>query len=229
MQSYVNYISNPVYTFNGVYDFLYNLFFLIDLAYAVLGYSISMRLNSSSVISVEPTVFGWVIALICYQPFWGSIGRLYLTWANGIDAWSILSPYPYLHVLWVILMFILLAVYVLATMEFGPRFSNLTNRGVLQTGVYSWLRHPAYISKNLSWWLFLFPCLSSMTFFDSMRHVIPLFLVSCVYYFRAKAEESHFLSTSPDYLDYMKRVNFQCQSQKLKKAGLLIYQKFPAY
>ena len=44
-------------------------------------------------------------------------------------------------------------VYAWATLALGLRASNLTNRGIVTTGPYRWLRHPAYVAKNLSWWI----------------------------------------------------------------------------
>ena len=43
----------------------------------------------------------------------------------------------------------------------GPRFSNLTHRGILTHGPYAWSKHPAYLSKNLFWWLSSLPFLAT--------------------------------------------------------------------
>ncbi len=55
----------------------------------------------------------------------------------------------------------LTAIYAWATLAFGIRFSNLTYRGVLTNGPYRFTRHPAYVSKNLFWWLSVLPFMVS--------------------------------------------------------------------
>ncbi len=90
----------------------------------------------------------------------------------------------------------------LATVVFGIRFSNLTHRGILTHGPYAWSKHPAYVSKNLFWWLASLPFLSaSGSFTDMVRNTALLAIVSGVYYWRAKTEEKH-LGADPAYQEY---------------------------
>ncbi len=86
-------------------------------------------------------------------------------------------------------------------MAFGLRFSNLTNRGILTHGPYAFSRHPAYLSKNLFWWISTVPVLSTGSFVDAARATLLLGCVSGVYYWRAKTEERH-LKLDPAYRDY---------------------------
>ncbi len=51
----------------------------------------------------------------------------------------------------------LTGVYAWATVAFGFRFSNLTDRGIITNGPYAWTKHPAYVSKNLFWWFAVLP------------------------------------------------------------------------
>ena len=39
----------------------------------------------------------------------------------------------------------------------AARFSNLTHRGIITNGPYRYSKHPAYLAKNLSWWLVSMP------------------------------------------------------------------------
>ena len=55
---------------------------------------------------------------------------------------------------------VLAGIYAWATVAFGPRFSNLTNRGILTHGPYRFTRHPAYLAKNCLWWLTTVPVLT---------------------------------------------------------------------
>ncbi|MGJ3628557.1 DUF1295 domain-containing protein [Sphingomonas sp. MMS24-JH45] len=47
--------------------------------------------------------------------------------------------------------------------------SNLTHRGILTHGAYGWTRHPAYLSKNLFWWISTVPILSTGSIVDAGR------------------------------------------------------------
>lgn len=184
------------------YGFLYNLSYTVDLLFCVVGYTMTLRLFDSHIRSTEPTAFGWVIAIICYQPFWDAvIGRFYLHYDDDIawDNW--LTPWPPLLALWPVIIVGLLFIYSAATVSFGLRFSNLTYRGIITSGPYRYSKHPAYISKNISWWLISVPWVSNHGWTEALRNTCLLGLVSFVYYLRARTEERH-LSKDPDYVAY---------------------------
>lgn len=97
----------------------------------------------------------------------------------------------------------LTAIYAWATLAFGLRFSNLTYRGVLTNGPYRFTRHPAYVSKNLFWWLSVLPFLvSSGSIVDMIRNTFFLGCVSAIYFWRAKTEEAHLLAEDVKYRHY---------------------------
>jgi hypothetical protein len=48
------------------YDAWYHLCFAIDLLFCVVGYTATTRLFDSHIRSVEPTLLGWLVALVCY-------------------------------------------------------------------------------------------------------------------------------------------------------------------
>jgi len=99
----------------------------------------------------------------------------------------------------------LIGIYVWASIAFGIRFSNLTHRGILTNGPYRYTKHPAYISKNLSWWLISMPFLSAASPIEALRHSLLLIAVNTIYFFRARTEERH-LSFDPTYVDYAKYI-----------------------
>ena len=104
--------------------------------------------------------------------------------------------------IWGVVLVVLTAIYAWATVAFGIRFSNLTHRGILTNGPYAWTRHPAYVSKNLFWWLSALPFLATTgSYVDMIRNTAILAMVSGVYYWRARTEEQH-LSEDPAYVDY---------------------------
>ncbi|MFM9852185.1 MAG: isoprenylcysteine carboxylmethyltransferase family protein [Sphingomonadaceae bacterium] len=183
---------------------LINLMFVIDVAMATNGYLLTMRPLDSHIRSATPYAAGWAAALMCYPPFIMMGGNGPLDYHPQTAEWSHwLAPYPpLLYGIGAILVF-LTAIYAWATVAFGIRFSNLTDRGILTHGPYAWTKHPAYVSKNLFWWLATMPFFAlngSLT--DVIRNCAILAMVSGIYYWRAKTEEWH-LSVNGEYRDYV--------------------------
>jgi len=188
------------------YDLFYHLSYAADLLFCVVGYSTSMRLFDSQIRSVEPTVAGWLVALVCYQPFYSVIGKFYLQYDDNIfwDNW--LAPVPALRAAWGVLIILLTVTYALCTVSFGLRFSNLTHRGIITSGPYRFSKHPAYLAKNLSWWLISVPFISDQGWQMGLRNCCLLALLNLVYFARARTEERH-LSRDPDYVAYALWIN----------------------
>ncbi len=95
----------------------------------------------------------------------------------------------------------LLGFYALSAVVFGCRFSNLTHRGVLTNGPFRLTKHPAYVSKNISWWLISVPFVSNEGPVEAITMCVLLLGVNAIYFARAKTEERH-LSWDPDYVAY---------------------------
>jgi protein-S-isoprenylcysteine O-methyltransferase Ste14 len=183
------------------YQLMFHLSYMTDLLFAVVGYTLTLRLFDSHTRSVEPTMLGWVVALMCYQPFYSAISHAYLTYEDGIYWDNLLGPWPVLRTCWGVVIVCLTLVYGLATAAFGVRFSNLTNRGIITGGPYRFTKHPAYLSKNLSWWLISVPMFSNLGWPMAVRNCCILGLLNLIYYARARTEERH-LSRDPTYVAY---------------------------
>lgn len=183
------------------YQLFYHLSYAIDLLYCVVGYTATTRLFDSHIRSVEPSVAGWLVALICYQPFYSVIGGFYLQYDQGTfwDNW--LQAWPTLRALWAAAIIVLALTYALCTVSFGLRFSNLTHRGIITSGPYRFTKHPAYLAKNLSWWLISVPFAGGMGWSTILRDCCLLALLNGIYYLRARTEERH-LSRDPTYVAY---------------------------
>jgi protein-S-isoprenylcysteine O-methyltransferase Ste14 len=192
-------LSDPVATAR----FLIAAMFLIDVAFATVGYLLTMKPLDAHIRSANPHAAGWTAALICYPPFvlMGNGGPL--DYHPGTEEWSWwLAGHPLLLALMGAVLVVLTAIYAWATVAFGLRFSNLTHRGILTHGPYRWSKHPAYLSKNIFWWLSTTPFLvSNGSFTDMVRNTMILAAVSGVYYWRARTEERH-LGADPAYRDY---------------------------
>jgi len=186
-----------------LYHALFELSYTVDLLFCVVGYAITLRLFDSHIRSTEPTAFGWVIALLCYQPFYSVIGSTYLRYDDNIffDNWTWLAGLHWLTGVWMVAIIALLFVYSLSTVSFGLRFSNLTYRGIITSGTYRLTKHPAYLSKNLSWWLISVPWVWEHHWWEALRNCCLLGILNLVYYLRALTEERH-LSKDPAYVAY---------------------------
>ena len=102
-------------------------------------------------------------------------------------------------------------VYAWASLALGLRASNLTNRGIVTTGPYRWMRHPAYVAKNVSWWIGATPLLLKFACTNPWR-LVPVILGTAawsgIYVLRAFTEERH-LGSDPDYQAYRSRVRWR--------------------
>ncbi|MBN1396502.1 MAG: isoprenylcysteine carboxyl methyltransferase [Bacteroidetes bacterium] len=187
--------------FPYMYDYLYNLIFTVDLAFVSVGYLMTMKIFDSQIRTAEPTILGWIVALQCYQPFWGFSSGNYLRYDDDYHWVHLFNENELLYTFWGVSILILLFIYVWASIVFGLRFSNLTNRGILTNGPYRFCMHPAYVSKNLSWWLVSIPFISQAGPWEAIRHSALLLLLNIIYYIRAVTEERH-LSQDPNYVKY---------------------------
>ena len=197
----LHYDLNRLHGFNGYFDWAYFTMYFIDVALVSMTYLMSLKLTDTHIRSTEPTMLGWITALVCYEPFWALIGAQYLAYdsAPGWGAWF--GQTPWLYALWGSLILLLVAIYVWSTIAFGARFSNLTHRGIITNGPYRYSKHPAYLSKNLSWWLISMPFMLSGGPAQALRSCILLCMLNGIYYLRAKTEERH-LSLDPVYRQY---------------------------
>lgn len=188
-------------SFKLFFDFLFFFLFFIDVGIVSMGYLCTSRLLDTHIRSVEPTTLGWLAAIVCYEPFWSLIGRQYLAYGNQYPWGAWLQGSPFLYVVWGSLILGLVFVYVWATVSFGARFSNLTHRGIITHGPYRWTKHPAYLAKNLSWWMIAVPFLPNGEPWHAVSACILLLMLNGIYWVRARTEEAH-LMRDPQYQAY---------------------------
>lgn len=182
-------------------ELAWGFLFTLDLLIAMVGYVFALRLFDAHDRSNEPTMLGWVVAIICYQPIWGLISNNYLLYGDDLTWVRFFGDNPVLQTAWGLAITALTAIYAWSTWSFGMRFSNLSNRGVITCGPYRWTKHPAYVSKNLTWWLIAMPFLPHLGAADAVRQSALLLLVNAVYFARAWTEERHMLR-DPAYRQY---------------------------
>lgn len=210
--------GNFVLDFKTFYDNSRTLIFFFDTLIFAFGYAVESELFNSKIKSVEPTFLGWAVALCTYPPFNGYTSRLIPLSQGGADifhegVWFLLplgqdflmKHFTVIHWITIIVRVIILVlygIYVWATFALGAKASNLTNRGIIAKGPYKFVRHPAYVSKNLAWWLEGVIAATSPIYFISMIGW------NLIYILRALTEERH-LRADPEYLEYMKKVKWK--------------------
>lgn len=192
--------DGPVALANGLFTGL----FVVDAQIGTLGYLLTLRPLDAHIRSANPFLEGWLAALICYPPFTLMAAGNLLDYHPATADWAHwLGDYPVLLWVWAGWLVLLVAVYAWATMAFGPRFSNLTYRGVLTHGPYRLTRHPAYVSKNLFWWSSTLPFFATTHLWsDMVRNTILLAGVSAVYWWRGVTEARHLALEDPKYRTY---------------------------
>ena len=197
---WVQAVGNPMALGNALIETM----FMVDVQIAMVGYLLTMKPLDAQIRTANPHLAGWLSALICYPPFILMGGGDVLDYrTNGAEWTQWLAGYDGLLWLWAGLLLVLTGIYAWATVAFGLRFSNLTYRGVLTNGPYAFTRHPAYLSKNIFWWLSSLPFLTTThSMVDAVRNTVILAAVSAVYFWRAKTEEQHLLGEDAKYRAY---------------------------
>ncbi|WP_445177200.1 methyltransferase family protein [Rhizorhapis sp. SPR117] len=183
--------------------FLISLMFVVDVAFATVGYMLTMKILDAHIRTANPFMAGWVAALVCYPPFVLMNNGGPLDYHQGTQDWAFWFG-AHTVLLWAVggTLVVLTAIYAWATVAFGLRFSNLTHRGILTHGPYRLSKHPAYVAKNLFWWLSTLPFfVSNDSLTDMARNTALMMTVSGVYYWRARTEERH-LMADPVYAAY---------------------------
>ncbi|TAT74963.1 methyltransferase family protein [Rhizobium ruizarguesonis] len=201
--------DNPAWAFPTLsaawFEGLLRLAFLLDTVLAAGGYIATFKLFGWHVRATETTALGWLVCLICYEPFFPAISHAFVSYGEGPGWETVIQEGSAVFILWSIATLFCAVIYVWATVAFGPRFSNLTHRGIITSGPYRFIKHPAYVSKNIAWWLFAAPSFIASGLAEGLARAGMLAIVSLIYVMRARAEE-RMLSRDPAYRDYAENV-----------------------
>lgn len=191
----VNGFRSFQWNMTAINAYLVQLLILADTVIFSLGYLIESKYIKNEIKSVDPTFFGWIVCLWCYPPF-NSFSF------KALDFYILRISLPYPAWLDVVLLFAitcLWGIFVWASVALGFKASNLTNRGIVGSGPYRYVRHPAYTAKLIIWIL-------QGVFFAQFGILILLGFI-IIYVLRAWTEERH-LSRDPDYLTYKQSVRW---------------------
>ncbi len=182
--------------------------FFVDLLIFTVGYLVEVPRLGNEIRSVDPTLLGWAAALLCYPPFNSFTSRFLSSQVSDFPQFD----NPTVHIALNALMLALMAIYASASVALGLKASNLTHRGVIARGPYAVVRHPAYVCKNMAWWIGSVPAVSlafNRGFAAGMLAVASVAGWSMLYALRALTEENHLRGVDGEYAAYAAKVRYR--------------------
>jgi protein-S-isoprenylcysteine O-methyltransferase Ste14 len=206
-------LSSEGFSFRALFDrhgfwLLFQLVVMADVVFFTVGYLVEVPRLGNQIRSVDPTLLGWAAALICYAPFnvllglfLGAPGSEFPRFENDAVHYSVNA-----------MLLVLMAIYSAASVALGFKASNLTHRGIVSHGPYRLVRHPAYVCKNMAWWIGSIPTVS-LAFSQSAGaglHALGAVVGwSLLYVLRALTEEDHLRRVDGEYAAYAARVRYR--------------------
>jgi protein-S-isoprenylcysteine O-methyltransferase Ste14 len=188
--------------------FLFQVILFLDVFFFTIGYLVEMPVLKNQIRSVDPTLLGWAVALACYPPF-NNVTSSIMGW-TPIDFPQFETPVVHVSVNFLLLS--LMAIYTSASVALNFKASNLTHRGIIATGPYRFIRHPAYTCKNLAWWIAAIPGVTAAyeaSFFQFASAIASVAGWSIIYTLRALTEEDHLRKVDGEYDNYCQRVRYR--------------------
>jgi protein-S-isoprenylcysteine O-methyltransferase Ste14 len=187
---------------------LLQLILFLDVFFFTIGYLIELPWLRNEIRSVDPTWLGWTVALLCYPPF-NQITAALVGWQS--------SDFPHfdqpaVHISLNVLLLALMTVYSSASVALNFKASNLTHRGIVAWGPYALVRHPAYVCKNMAWWIAAIPTLQAAFQTSLWKGALTVASVagwSTIYVLRALTEEDHLRRVDGEYDQYCVRVRYR--------------------
>jgi protein-S-isoprenylcysteine O-methyltransferase Ste14 len=196
-----------VFNYRGFW-FLFQLVMFLDVIFFTIGYLVELPVLKNQIRSVDPTLFGWAIALACYPPFNGLTGMI-LSWEPSEFPQF---ETPAVHVAVNFLILGLMAIYTSASVALNVKASNLTHRGIISRGPYRFIRHPAYTCKNMAWWIGSIPAINAgleISIWNAFLIASAAAGWTLIYTFRALTEEDHLRRVDDEYDHYCKTVRYR--------------------
>lgn len=184
---------------------LLHLLLFLDVLVFTLGYLVETPRLNNSIRSVDPTWLGWAAALACYPPFNAVTGMILGAQRDDFPQFENAT----VHVTLNGVLLALMAVYSASSLALGWKASNLTHRGIVARGPYAWVRHPAYATKNLAWWIGALPLLQlafQRSWLEGLLGIASVLGWTALYVLRALTEEDHLRRVDGAYAAYAAKV-----------------------
>jgi protein-S-isoprenylcysteine O-methyltransferase Ste14 len=199
--------GKPLVSFLGDHAFwlVLKLALFVDVFFFTVGYLVESPRLRNEIRSVDTSLLGCAAALMCYPPF--NVVTGFLLGSNVSDFPQFDDPM--VHASLNALLLSLMLVYAWATVALAWKSSNLTHRGIVAHGPYRFLRHPAYVSKNIAWWIGSIPWFTQAfgeSLLSGVQAIASMTGWSMIYLLRALTEEDHLRRVDGDYAAYASRV-----------------------
>lgn len=185
---------------------LTTMLWLADALSASVAYSVESRWLENRSRSIDLTLSGWLICLMCYAPL-NNVTVTYFAFGPNIvtnTVTDLIIPDLTLFYVLKVIELIVLGALVYCDLSLGPSLANLTLKRLQNRGPYGLVRHPATVCKLSLWWL--------QSAFYSQFWTWEIFFGQCVwsliYILRALSEERH-LKQFEEYRQYMKQVRYR--------------------
>ena len=194
------YSSFVVYFNKYLFLLISYLIGFVALLYYSFGYLIESSYLNNKIKSVEPTIFGWAVTLICYPLFITFVLIAIPFYTNEM------AFFKNQEITFIVRIFLLLVMTfkIWSIAALGAKCSNLTNRGIVTKGPYRWVRHPHYLAKLIVWWVTLIPAFAIYDFWI----IGTMVFWTVIYILRAVTEENHLLADE-DYVAYCSQVKWR--------------------
>jgi protein-S-isoprenylcysteine O-methyltransferase Ste14 len=202
--------GKPFLAFLGDHAFwlVLKLALFIDVFFFTVGYLVESPRLRNEIRSVDTSLLGCAAALMCYPPF--NVVTGFLLGSNVSDFPQFDDPM--VHASLNVLLLSLMLVYAWATVALAWKSSNLTHRGIIGHGPYRFVRHPAYVSKNIAWWIGSIPWFTQAfaeSWLGGVQALASMTGWSMIYLLRALTEEDHLRRVDGDYAAYARHVRWR--------------------
>lgn len=214
--TYANPVSSPLAWLALAVSFAYT----VDLCFGLSGYLMASNSLVPTIRSTQTRLLGWLVCIVCYGPIVVHLPDLDAILAKEITWPSEVSLDP-LMIAGAVAMLAFLVLFVSATVSFGLRFCNLSNRGLISAGPYRWMKHPAYFAHAGNAWILTFIFLPATHVSLGPAQWLAPFALTAIYWLRAITEEQH-LREDPDYVayaDWIARHGLVAQLRRLVRLG----------
>jgi len=196
-----------LFDLHGFWCLLY-LLLVVDLLIFTAGYLVELPRLGNEIRSVDPTLLGWAVTLLCYSPFSFVLGMFLAAPGTDLLRFEDTTAHFGLNAL----MLVLMAIYAWASVALGFKASNLTHRGIVDRGPYRLIRHPAYTCKNLAWLIGSIPIVSAafdQSSWDGVQALASVVGWTMLYALRAVTEEDHLRGVDDEYAAYADKVRYR--------------------